>query len=62
MRRMRRHVGGVLEVQQRADVQAADAGVAVERAVGAVPVQHLAEAGDELRQPLRRDGACPRRT
>ena len=32
-------------------------GVAVERAVGAVAVEDLAEAGGELRQPLRGDGA-----
>ena len=57
-----RHVVGVLEVQQRADVQAADAGVAVEGAVGAVALQRLAEAGDELRQPLRATRRCPRRT
>ena len=49
------HVVGVLEVEQRPDVQTADAGVAVEGAVGAVLVQDVAESGRKLRQPFRRD-------
>ncbi len=49
-------VAGLLEVEDGADVQAADAGVAVEGAVGAVAAQRVAEEGHELRQPLRRHG------
>ncbi len=51
------HVVRVFEVHKRADVQTTDAGVAVESAIRAVAPQRLAEAGDELGQPLRRHRA-----
>jgi hypothetical protein len=48
--------GLLVQVQHGADVQAADAGVAVEGAVGAVAVEDFAESRGELRQALRCDG------
>ena len=54
--------GLFVQVQYGADVQTADARVAVERAVGAVAVEDFAEAGGELRQSFRGDGGSPRRT
>ena len=50
------HVVAALEVQYRADVQAAHTGVAVEGAAGAVARQHLLEAGHEVGQVFGRDG------
>ena len=50
------HVFAVFQVQHRANVQAADAGVAVEGAVGPVALDQLAEAVGELGQPGRGDG------
>ncbi len=49
------HVGGCLQVQERPDVQAADAGMAVKGALGAVPLENSAETAHELGQPGRRD-------
>ena len=48
-------LGGVLQVEHRPQMQAADAGMAVEGAVGAMRLEQFAEAGDELRQPCRLD-------
>ena len=48
---------GVFRVDQRPDMQTADAGVAVVAGAGAVLVDDIAEADEELRQLRRIDGA-----
>ena len=49
-------VGRVVEVEHGADVQATDAGVAVEGPIRAVLLKRFPEAGGELGQLFRRDG------
>ena len=54
------HIAGVLQVEERPNVQTADAGMAVEGAIGALAIEDFAESGGELRQTLRARRPRPR--
>src|SRR5262245_54287329 len=49
------NIGWVFEIEQRPDVQAADAGVAIKGSFGAMATQDLTESLHKFRQVSRRD-------
>src|SRR5262249_45492391 len=47
------YVFGILQIQERPDMQAADAGMPVKRPLRAMPLKDLAKTLDKFRQPGR---------